>query len=102
MSAEIMPKIVRSLCFNFDAWIVNSGRDWDVIIPPEYWNKAATLLISEQITANSFGGWKIMFEDTTIDVWPSTINEYLLMCPSTYKVEIYHPKTKTILTRTFR
>lgn len=71
-----MPDLVRALCWNYGAWIVgsraanfHSSSDWDLIVHPESWMKAAILLRTQgHIEANSFGGWKV---NHYIDVWPS-------------------------------
>ncbi len=113
MAADKMPDIVRALCWGFDAWIVGSGAaaiiggennpsDWDVIVPPDKWCAAALTLRTHPIIPNYFGGWKLGTSPELIDVWPSTLEAFVKIVPSTYKLQMFTPKSRTILTRTFK
>ena len=113
MAAEPMPEIIRVLCWGFDAWIVGSGAtalvgddtttsDYDVIVPPQNWRGAALMLRTHPIIPNYFGGWKLVVTPLHIDVWPSTLEEFIMVVPSTYNLTMYHPKSRTIVTRTYK
>lgn len=99
---QIMPDIVRAICWNYGAWIVGSraanlysSSDWDLIVHPECWMKAAILLRTQgHIEANSFGGWKV---DHCIDVWPSTIDAYISNLRKTDNVCLWNPKLNILL-----
>lgn len=100
---QYIPQVVKTICWNFDAWIVGSSAtalfnkaapdsDWDVIVPPERWNEAALTLVEHKPLSNSFGGWKIPGR-VVIDVWPDTLNAYLLKSPIKIECCAYHPKS---------
>lgn len=100
-----MPPIVRHLCWSFDAWIVGSTAkaiiekqdiysDWDLIIPVQHWLSATLACTCYSPQPNSFGGWKITLDDDTqIDIWPDTLDNFLLR--KQYAAETYalHPKS---------
>ena len=108
---RLMPQIIKILCWNYDAWIVGSTavslieykkpEDWDIIVPPEKWNESALFLSTEDIEANSFGGWKIRDykRDYNIDVWPDNLNSYFLRCQKAIDCAAYHPKSGILVKR---
>jgi hypothetical protein len=97
-----MPALVKTLAWSHDAWIVGSrakpphdkGNDWDVIITPSSWIDVAPLLMNGK--PNSFGGWTITENNEEIDVWPSTIEQYIARLPRQQQVFLFHPKTNLV------
>lgn len=96
-----LPDIVRALCYSHDAWIVGSqaekisDSDWDLIVNPEKWLDAALWInAQENVKSNSFGGWKI---NDIIDVWPSTIDNYVQRLPKNQTVCLWSPKMNIVL-----
>ncbi len=95
-----LPDVVRTLCWNVDAWIVGSAaenfrtaKDWDVIVPHDRWSEAALICISHSPTANSFGGWKLHPKTgETIDVWPCSLDQYLITAPNVSQLFTVQPK----------
>jgi len=86
-----LPRIVALLTEKYDAWIVGMAahpkanhallNDWDVIVPYDKWNIAAGLLVAlvgeENCCPNTFGGWKLNYENISIDVWPDIVQNIL-------------------------
>jgi len=55
-------------------------NDYDLIVPPEKWH-IVSLLISQNAKINHHGGFKFNDEKgNVIDIWPSSIDEYLRHC----------------------
>jgi len=111
---QLMPTIVRTMCWSFDAWIVGSaapkifkkqeldaGTDFDVIVPPKNWNKATLCLVPYHPVINSFGGWKIVETPVIIDVWPDTLNDYFLRVQFSSEPDAFHPKTGIFLSSSY-
>ena len=51
-------------------------KDYDLIVPPDKWY-IVSLLISKDAKINSYGGWKFTVLNNSIDIWPSSIEQYL-------------------------
>jgi hypothetical protein len=106
---HLMPPIIRTLCWSYDAWIVGSTatslikhhrpQDWDIIINIELWNKCALFLSANPVVANSFGGWKV--PHINADVWPDTLNNYFLRCQKSIDCAAYHPQSGILIKREF-
>lgn len=88
-----VPKLIRVLCKNYNAWIVGSAvkhilsvptkpteklRDIDVIVPLRYWNDAVFLL-PKDAKINSFGGFKFKTDGIECDVWCQDLSDYVLL-----------------------
>lgn len=83
-----LPGVIRSYCYQNDAWIVGSGadyllgikvdlpRDWDILIPISNWNQACKS-IPEGSKTNAFGGVKYTVEGIDIDVWGCDLGWFL-------------------------
>jgi len=99
----IYPSLVSKLVYGHDAWLVGSSanpdvdlntvRDFDVVVPFNYW-KGAALLIPDNAWPNTFGGWKCISDNREIDVWPAEIGELMISDMSEW---IFHPYTGTRL-----
>lgn len=93
------PTIVAQLVNCFDAWVVGSAaskenpRDYDLVIDPANWSKAAQI-IPKDAKVNSFGGWKFTSSGIEVDVWPETLNNLLTNYHCT---EAYHPRSGTFI-----
>jgi len=87
----------------FDGWLVGSSadpdnktpRDYDIVISPANWSKAAQLIPADA-KVNSFGGWKCVSEGIELDVWPEDLNQLLSSAMIKF---IYHPRSKTLYRR---
>ncbi len=86
-----LPTLVKVLCANHGGWIVGSqakrilgivdtARDWDVIVPLGEWLKVA-LLIPKGTKSNTFGGFKVREGDAEIDVWVSDVGSHFAQAP---------------------
>lgn len=60
--------------------LINKGgefKDYDLIVPPNKWC-TVSLLIPKTAKLNNYGGLKFTdSEGNSIDIWPSSIEEYL-------------------------
>lgn len=91
------PKLVCSLCFGHNSWVVGSAaeesgeepRDWDVMVPFSEWYSACFLIPSDA-KPNTFGGWKCNSEGKIVDVWPGDLGN--LFTYSQMKIA-WHPKS---------
>ena len=87
MLYKIVPTTVAILCRS-GAYIVGGYanyligkrkefKDYDLIVPPDKWY-IVSLLIPKDAKINSYGGWKFIDkEGNNIDIWPSSIEQYL-------------------------
>lgn len=99
--SHIMPALVHKLTYGHDAWVVGSAanpdadlskvRDYDILVSMNNWREAA-LLISENATVNTFGGWKCQSEGKEVDVWPGDLAWLLTNAVVKYA---WHPRTNT-------
>ena len=81
-----LPRSVKYMAQNYNVWIAGSAadlssditkiKDVDVIIPFEIWNKI-TGLIPKDSKMNSYGGWRYVENNVTIDIWPDNLNNFL-------------------------
>lgn len=104
-----IPPAVAALCWSFDAWVVG-GRaegkrtgDWDVIVPPHNWLAASMCLsgmLSARPSATSLGGFEYDMPGGSLQVWPDTLDSYLLRVPPTWPQCAIHPKSGTRIQRT--
>lgn len=86
-SMNKIPIIISILCRS-GAYIVGSYanylidkkggfKDYDLIVPPDKWY-IVSLLIPKTAKLNSYGGLKFIdSEGNSIDIWPSSIEQYL-------------------------
>lgn len=70
------------------AWVVGSAAsfieigngnpaDIDILVPPDQWAKACTLLARErELVINRFGGFKVRIDGTSVDFWPDHLEHY--------------------------
>lgn len=89
------PSFVRSMCANYEAWIVGGAarvlvgmetkpiRDWDILIPTYHWGKAC-LHIPSGSKSNDFGGHKFYVDGAIanadrveVDMWCGDIGWFL-------------------------
>lgn len=102
-----LPGIVRSFCFNNDAWIVGGAakwllgiqeelpRDYDLLVPFWTWGIACRT-IPENSPTNSQGGIKVLTDGVCIDVWAGDIGWFLAQVPS-YPAYAVQPKSMAFL-----
>lgn len=100
MASDRMPEQVRFLCWEYDGWVVGGAasggeppRDWDVIVPPAHWIPVAHYLKTWHPQMNSFGGWKLNLGDVSLDVWPTSLDGYILRTRRTDPLVVWHPKS---------
>lgn len=103
-----LPALVRSFCFNNQAWVVGGAalwllklqdqapRDYDLLIPFYTWGDACRT-IPEGSKTNSHGGIKLVQDDIKIDVWCGDIGWFFGQVPKTPAYGV-NPKTMTFLT----
>ena len=78
----------------------DSCNDYDLIVPPEKWH-IVSLLILPNATINHHGGFRFTDEENNvIDIWPSSIDEYLQHCKpalgkQTYVIDYIRSKVYT-------
>ncbi len=91
-----IPDIVLMLCDTCNAWVVGGAaapnakaiKDWDVIVPPRFWEEAK-MVIPLDSKLNSFRGHKFTTEEgVNIDLWMSYPDKYLL---NTYEKFLWNP-----------
>lgn len=91
------PKLVCSLVYGHNAWVVGSGakegsenpRDWDVLVPFQNWFEAC-FLIPKNAYPNTFGGWKCETDEGFVDVWPGDLGSFFLLSAAKFA---WHPKS---------
>ena len=83
-----LPLEIRTFCFQNNGWIVGGGakyllghidekpRDWDILIPLEFWDKACKTIPVGSKT-NSFGGIKLDV-GIEIDVRGDSLSNFIL------------------------
>lgn len=65
-------------------------RDWDLMVPWELWPVVAPL-VPPTAAPNAFGGWKFTVENVEIDLWPDSLDRFLVgTWGSQY---LWYPKT---------
>jgi hypothetical protein len=82
-----LPHSIRSFV-GLHGWIVGGGaryllglekeepRDWDILIPLEYWDQACKLVPRGSKT-NSFGGIKLNTDGLEIDLWGDSLSHFI-------------------------
>jgi len=97
----MLPRVVYQMCVH-GALLAGSAakkatgeeiepNDYDLLVPHEKWQVIALLIPTDAIP-NKFGGWRFMtdFENqkVEVDIWPSTLLQYLSECKSKYGEEV--------------
>jgi len=77
----------------FLAGLVESCRDWDVIIPVQHW-AGACKLAKPGSTVNTLGGIKCMSEESEVDFWADDLGNYFATVGSAFDLIAVHPKTQ--------
>ena len=88
-----IPELVRMFLLDYSGHLVGSAskffldetgempepRDYDIFIPPSKWNSACRLIASleDEVAFNSFGGLKIKLDNAEIDIWCSSLDDFL-------------------------
>lgn len=102
-----VPAVVRTLCFNHDAWIVGGAaeyltgqgktlpRDWDVIVPLQEWFKVSKIFPTGSVI-NTLGGVKIKENNTEIDVWADDVGRYFQTVTRGYALLAVSLKTQQV------
>ena len=105
-----LPPLAISLCFDCEGWIVGStadyaagkdsdldGRDLDIVIPSQHWNKASHICTNaDKVSINSFGGLKCVSDGVEIDVWMDDVADLLA---NHHSKIAFHPKSRTYIKR---
>jgi len=105
-----LPPLAIALCFDCDGWIVGStadyaagkesdldGRDLDIVIPAQHWNKASHICCNaDKISINSFGGFKCVSDGVEIDVWMDDVGSLM---SNDHVKSAFHPKSRTYIKR---
>ncbi len=101
--------ISRLLCYHHDAFIIGGAvpyligetdvkpKDIDIIVHPDKFRTVMMIMASkprEDFDVNSFGGFKIKDEGFTLDIWPDTIERFIL---ENIKIKVVFPKTGTVI-----
>ncbi len=95
----LLPRLVYLMCVH-GALIVGSqakrlmgedidGNDYDLLVPLDKWQTIA-LMIPRDAEPNKFGGWRFTDDKgNEIDVWPDTLQNYLMNCKTKYGGKVY-------------
>ena len=71
-------------------WLVGSAvtdekpKDYDILFEPAEWDKAQSVLpsmVKEGLRLTRFGGIRFYIGETAIDVWSTSLANYILRCP---------------------
>jgi len=72
--------LIVGSCAEFLLGMRSECIDYDLIVPPEKWH-IVSLLIESDAGINNHGGFRFMDRmGNEIDIWPSSIDEYLRHC----------------------
>lgn len=96
-----MPRLVRMITTQYDAWIVGGGadpdqknpKDWDVVVSYVDWQKVC-LLIPKDAKLSLFGGFKFISDGMEVDVWMGDIGSVMTCHKCKYA---YQPKYDILL-----
>jgi len=67
----------------------NTFNDFDLIVPPEKWHIVA-LQIPHTAKINTHGGLKFITKcGQNVDIWPSSIEEYLTRCNNSFRKPLH-------------
>ncbi len=83
----LLPMHIKTILINSDGWLVGSAikslldetpvKDFDIIVESCNWHKTIINIRNNPMSINTFGGLKFIIEDTTIDIWPDTLDNFI-------------------------